>query len=291
MKTFGSVLITGGTGFFGRGCVRALLDGKLSDRVCIYSRDEYKQSLMRAEFKDDPRLRFFVGDVRDKDRLTQAMQGVNVVIHAAALKRVEVGEYNPAEMVKTNVLGSMNVIDAAYLAGVQKVVMLSTDKACEPANAYGASKLMAEKLFLAANVTHGMARTYTGPKYAVCRYGNVAGSTGSVIPTWRRILAEGGRLSVTDRWCTRFFMTLDEAVRLVINTATTMKGGELAIPQLPAYRLQDLVVALGGNLEAVKSTGLGKGEKLHESMVPGATSYEARRMTIDELREALSHVV
>jgi FlaA1/EpsC-like NDP-sugar epimerase len=282
MKSFGSVLITGGTGFFGHGCVRALLDGKLSDRVCIYSRDEYKQSLMRAEFKDEPRLRFFVGDVRDKDRLTQAMQGVDVVIHAAALKRVEVGELNPAEMVKTNVLGSMNVIDAAHLAKVAKVVMLSTDKACEPTNTYGASKLTAEKLFLAANATH------LGTRYSVCRYGNVAGSTGSVIPTWRALAMKGIALSMTDPECTRFYMTLTEAVRLVLGTVTSMKGGELAIPQLPAYRLADLSAAIGTT--AIKITGLGDGEKMHESMVPGATSAQARRMTVEELREALSHV-
>lgn len=277
---FKSVLITGGTGFFGNGMVRALLVQNLSERICIFSRDEYKQALMRAEFNDDPRLRFFVGDVRDRDRLTRAMQGVTLVVHAAALKRVETGEYNPTELVRTNVLGSMNVIDAAIDAGVARVVALSTDKACEPANAYGASKLMLEKLFLAANNTRGA----DGPMFSVCRYGNVANSTGSVIPTWH---AAGDRVvTLTDPDCTRFFMSLAEAVRLVMNTARTMKGGELAIPTLPAYRLADLAEAMGVKY---RKTGLGAGEKMHESMIPGHTSEHARRMTVGEIREAISH--
>lgn len=281
--TYRSILVTGGTGFFGRGFVHAVLDQKLTDRICVLSRDEYKQALMRAEFGDDPRIRWFVGDVRDADRLRRAMEGVQLVVHAAALKRVEVGEYCSDEMVKTNVLGSMNVIEAATAAGVERVVALSTDKACEPVNAYGASKLLAEKLFLSANNARGTA----GPRFAVCRYGNVAGSTGSVIPTWRRMIEAGQTITVTDPECTRFWMRLDEAVRLVLNTAKTMKGGELAIPNLPAYRLGDLVKALGANF---RTTALGAGEKRHESMVPGATSEHARRMTVNELKEALSYV-
>ncbi len=281
--TYQSILITGGTGFFGRGFVHAVLDQQLTERVCVLSRDEYKQATMRAEFGNDPRLRFFVGDVRDAERLRRAMDGVELVVHAAALKRVEVGEYDSDEMVKTNVVGSMNVIQAATDAGVAKVVALSTDKACEPVNAYGASKLLAEKVFLAANNARGA----TGPRFAVCRYGNVAGSTGSVIPTWRRELAAGREVVITDPECTRFWMRLDEAVRLVLQTARTMKGGELAIPNLPAYRLGDLAIALGAKF---KRTRLGAGEKRHESMVPGATSEHARRMTITELKEVLQHV-
>lgn len=281
--TYQSILITGGTGFFGRGFVRTVLDQQLTERVCVLSRDEYKQATMRAEFGNDPRLRFFVGDVRDAERLRRAMDGVELVVHAAALKRVEVGEYDSGEMVKTNVVGAMNVIQAATDAGVAKVVALSTDKACEPVNAYGASKLLAEKLFLAANNARGAA----GPRFAVCRYGNVAGSTGSVIPTWRRELAAGRDLVLTDPDCTRFWMSLDQAVQLVLSTAATMCGGELAIPDLPAYRVGDLAAAMGGQ---IRVSALGAGEKRHESMVPGATSEHARRLTIIELKEALPHV-
>jgi FlaA1/EpsC-like NDP-sugar epimerase len=281
---FGSVLITGGSGFFGQGLVRELLRQNLSERICIYSRDEYKQATMRAELKDDARLRWFIGDVRDAQRLRRAMlHGVDLVVHAAALKRVEVGEYNPDEMVKTNIIGSMNVIEAAIDVGVARVVALSTDKACEPANAYGASKLVLEKLFLAANNVTGA----EGPRFAVCRYGNVANSTGSVIPTW---LAAGADqvVNLTHPDCTRFYMSLADAVRLVLNTARTMKGGELAIPNLPAYRLGDLAHALGVKF---RETGLGAGEKMHESMVAGQTSQHARRMTVEEIREALRHVL
>lgn len=279
---FKSILITGGTGFFGQGLVRELLRQSLSDRICVYSRDEYKQSLMRAALGDDTRLRWFIGDVRDRDRLTRAMHDVDLVVHAAALKRVEVGEYNPTEMVKTNVIGSMNVIEAATDAGVERVLALSTDKACEPANAYGASKLMLEKLFLAANNM----RSAGGPLFAVCRYGNVANSTGSVIPTWRAASAEKV-VNLTDPECTRFYMSLAGAVRFVMETARSMKGGELAIPNLPAYRLADLAAAMGVRY---RKTGLGSGEKMHESMTPGCTSEHARRMTVEEIREALRHV-
>jgi len=281
--TYNGILITGGTGYFGRGFVRTVLDRQLSERVCVLSRDEYKQALMRAEFGNDPRLRFFVGDVRDCERLRRAMEGVELVVHAAALKRVEVGEYCSDEMAKTNVIGSMNVIQAATDAGVVKVVALSTDKACEPVNAYGASKLLAEKLFLAANNSRGA----HGPRFAVCRYGNVAGSTGSVIPTWRRLIQAGQAVSMTDPDATRFWMRLDEAIQLVLYTAETMQGGELSIPALPAYRLSDLAKAMGASPRVM---GLGAGEKLHESMRPGETSEHARRMSIDELRNELEHV-
>lgn len=280
---FQGILITGGTGYFGRGFVRTVLDRQLSERVCVLSRDEYKQALMRAEFGNDPRLRFFVGDVRDCERLRRAMEGIELVVHAAALKRVEVGEYCSDEMAKTNVMGSMNVIQAATDARVAKVVALSTDKACEPVNAYGASKLLAEKLFLAANNARGA----HGPRFAVCRYGNVAGSTGSVIPTWRRLIQAGQAVSMTDPDATRFWMRLDEAIQLVLYTAETMLGGELSIPALPAYRLGDLARAMGA---LPRVMGLGDGEKLHESMRPGETSDLARRMSIDELRKELEHV-
>jgi UDP-N-acetylglucosamine 4,6-dehydratase len=278
--------VTGGSGFFGQGFVKAAL-AQGSERVCVLSRGEYAQHLMRQEFGDEPRLRFFVGDVRDRDRLRRAMEGIEVVVHAAALKRVEVGEYDAIEMAKTNVGGAQNVIEAATDAGVQKVVALSTDKAFEPINAYGASKLLAEKLFLAANNSRGA----HGPIFAVTRYGNVAGSTGSVIPSWRGAMAGGRTVQIRDGRATRFWMTLDEAVELVLNAIATMQGGELIVPDLPAYELRDLAQAMGIFGGAwVLGGGLGAGEKLHEGMAPGVTSDKARRMTVGELEEALCHV-
>lgn len=274
-----NLLITGGTGFFGRGYVRMALDRGV-DRVCVFSRGEYQQALMRQEFGNDPRLRFFVGDVRDLNRLHRAMDGCDTVIHAAALKRVEVGEYDSSEMVKTNVLGTMNVIEASTLAGVRKVVFLSSDKACEPSNCYGGSKFVAEKLILAANNSRGAC----GPIFAVTRYGNVSGSTGSVIPTWLREIEHGRPVRLTHPDATRFWMTRQEACELVWDTVKTMQGGELAIPDLPAYRLADLAHAIGAEYHI---TGLGRGEKMHESMRPGQTSAEARRMTVEEIREGV----
>jgi FlaA1/EpsC-like NDP-sugar epimerase len=273
-----SVLITGGTGSFGRAFAKASLEDY--ERVCILSRDEHKQAVMREELGDHPALRFFIGDVRDYSRILRAMRDVDHVVHAAALKRIEVGHYCPDEMVKTNVLGTMNVIQAADDAGVKKMVTLSTDKACQPISAYGHSKAMAECLTLAANNTTGR----FGTRYAVTRYGNVAGSAGSVIPKWRELKARGEGVKMTDPACTRFWMTMDEAVSLVHNTLDTMTGGELNIPELPAYKVADLAVAMDcwGT-----STGLPPWEKMHECMRDGESSEIARRMTIDVLREAL----
>jgi len=275
-----SVLITGGSGAFGTAFARRLLtDG--CDRVCIFSRGEKRQAEMRDEFGSDARLRWFIGDVRDRDRLKRAMDGVELVVHAAALKRIEVGHYNPIEMVNTNVMGAVNVIEAAQDAGVARVVALSTDKAWQPVSAYGHSKAMAESLFLAANNT---GRT----RFAVTRYGNVSGSSGSVIPRWRKMIADGVQaLPVTDPECTRFWMLMSEAVELVVSTAKTMRGGELAIPELPAYRVGDLAEAMGVPYVV---TGLHGWEKKHEGMRDGMTSDIARRMSVDELREALKHV-
>lgn len=274
-----NILITGGTGYFSRHFVRYLLDNNLADRICVYSRDEYKQSVMKHDFVDD-RMRYFIGDVRDIRRLTRAMHGVDTVIHAAALKRIEVGQYAPEEMVQTNVGGAMNVVDAAYSAGVDKVVALSTDKAYQPISPYGQSKAMAESLFLAANATHN------GPKYAVVRYGNVWRSTGSIVPVWEDLLARGNpRVPVTDPDCTRFFMTANQACELVHDTIKTMYGGELVIPEdLPAYRVGDLAEAMGAEMAVGV---LPPWEKLHEGMKDGVTSDKARRMTIAELQEAL----
>lgn len=245
-------------------------------RICIFSRDEHKQAAMREEFQDD-RLRFFIGDVRDRDRLWRAMRGVDVVIHAAALKRIEVGAYNPDEMVKTNVVGAMNVIGAAELAGVERVVLVSTDKAYQPISPYGLSKAMAESMFLNAN------RGF--PVFSVCRYGNVWGSTGSVAPRWKR-LAGSGVVPVTDPHCTRFFMRPEEAASFVFKTVMDMPHA-VAVPDLPAYRLGDLAEAFGARMQI---TGLPAYEKLHESMDENHSSDKARRMTVDELKEAICSI-
>lgn len=272
------VLITGGTGFLGHGLVRRLLDDGVP-RICVYSRSEYLQARMRAEFNDDPRLRWFIGDVRDKARLEWAMESVSFVIHAAALKRIETGAYNPDEFVKTNVIGSMNVIEAARRARVAKCLLVSSDKAFEPVSPYGQTKALAESLFLTANDTAPY-----GPRFGVVRYGNVWNSTGSVLPMWLDALKRGDILKVTDPEVTRFFMWREEAVSLVLDTLRTMVGGEIAIPDLPAYRLGDLVEALGAKAEVI---GLRDHEKRHESMGYGKCSVDARRMSVEELKEAV----
>ncbi len=219
-----SVLITGATGFLGRGLVRQLLENGC-ERVCVFSRGEYAQATMRAEFQDDKRLRWFIGDVRDKDRLELAMERVDAVIHAAALKRIEVGAYQPGEMVKTNVIGSQNVIEAARRQKVGKVLLISSDKAFEPVSPYGQTKALAESLFLTANDIYPH-----GPRYSVVRYGNVWNSTGSIVPTWKGLIAAGAiAVPVTAPGCTRFFMRLDEAVALVLGTLAAMRGGAKAV--------------------------------------------------------------
>ncbi len=270
-----SILITGGTGSFGRAFIARLLANAGSERICCFSRGEHAQADMRAEFNDD-RLRWFIGDVRDRDRLRRAFEGVDIVVHAAALKRIEVGAYNPIEMVKTNVIGTMNVIEAAMDAGVDEVVALSSDKAYQPISPYGQTKALMEGLMLAAN----NASPHT--RFAVTRYGNVAGSAGSVIPLWRGCKY----VHVTDPDCTRFWMTMDEAVDLVLETIDTMPG-EIVIPSLPAFRLGDLMEIMGceGTI-----TGLPKWEKMHEGLRDGLTSDSVRRMTVAELRKALEAV-
>lgn len=287
------VLITGGTGTFGQAMARHILEQEVygtsaSHHLAIFSRDEVKQHRMLQTYTNSERerIRMFIGDVRDKDRLRRAFEGVDIVLHAAALKRIEVGHYNPMEMVKTNVIGTMNVIEAAQDAGVAKVVALSTDKAFQPVSPYGTSKALLESITRAANNTRGA----NGPRYAVTRYGNVAGSTGSVIPIWRKKIARGEPIQVTDPECTRFWMDVDEAITLVWDTALTMEGGELVIPpHLPAYRLMDLAVAMtdNGRLADVEIVGLPRWEKRHESMDNGYSSDTARRMDIDELKQRL----
>lgn len=283
-----SVLITGGTGAFGQAFVYHLLGmphPSAPERIAVYSRSEYRQFLMAKELESidtNKALRFLIGDVRDRDRLRRALEGIDVVIHAAALKRIEVGHYNPLEMKKTNIDGAANLIEAAQDAGVHKVVFLSSDKAYQPISPYGLSKALAESLFLAANNTRG----WHGPIYAVCRYGNVWRSTGSVVPVWEGILKSGkDTVPVTNPKCTRFFMRMSEAIDLVLNTVETMQGGEINIPTLPAYSLGDLAEAMGAKMQI---TGLPAWEKLHESMSYNNSSDLTLRMSINWLKEELA---
>lgn len=261
------ILVTGGTGSFGKRFTEIALRDYDPKKLIIFSRDEWKQSEMAREFHD-PRIRFFIGDVRDKERLQRAFDGVQIVIHAAALKQIPTAEYNPLEVIKTNVLGAANVIDAAIDRGVEKVVALSTDKAANPINLYGASKLCSDKLFIAANV-------YSGPhetQFSVVRYGNVVGSRGSVIPLFLK-MRDKGSIPITDARMTRFWITLDQGVELVLNSLRYMKGGEIFVPKVPSMNIMDLAAAIapGCRTEVV---GIRPGEKLHEVMVP---ADDARR--------------
>ena len=257
-----SILVTGGTGSFGKAFLREVLDNHNPRRVVVFSRDELKQYEVRNLFNNDPRLRWFIGDVRDERRLVRALHGVEYVVHAAALKQVDTAEYNPFEFVKTNVLGSHNVIEASIDAGVKKVVALSTDKASSPINLYGATKLTADKLFITGN--HYAAAYPT--RFAVVRYGNVMGSRGSVIPFFRRLGEEGKPLPITDMQCSRFFITLPQAVQMVIDTFELMQGGELLVPRIPSMKVTDLAHAVVPGAELV-DVGLRPGEKLHEEMI------------------------
>jgi UDP-N-acetylglucosamine 4,6-dehydratase len=257
-----SILVTGGTGSFGKAFIRYALDHLSPQRLVVFSRDELKQYEAREFFANDPRLRWFIGDVRDRARLVRAMHGVDYVVHAAALKQVDTAEYNPFEFVQTNVGGSQHVVDAAIECDVRKVVALSTDKASSPINLYGATKLVADKLFVSANHYAAAGRT----RFAVVRYGNVMGSRGSVIPLFRRLDAEGRSLPITDKRMTRFWITLDQAVRFVVDSFDLMQGGELYVPRLPSMRIMDLVEAVAPDA-ATHEVGIRPGEKLHEEMI------------------------
>jgi UDP-N-acetylglucosamine 4,6-dehydratase len=257
-----SVLITGGTGSLGKALVNKLLKETSSRRVAIFSRDELKQQQMREELGNDDRLRWFLGDIRDLDRLKRAFHNVDFVIHAAALKQVDTGEYNPMEFIKTNVLGSQNVIDASIETGVKRVVALSTDKASSPINLYGATKLTADKLFVAAN---NYGHSY-GTTFSVVRYGNVMGSRGSVIPFFKNLAEQGKPIPITDLRMTRFWISIGDAVQFVFDSLEIMTGGELYVPRIPSMKIVDLAAAVapGAKLEQV---GMRAGEKLHEEMI------------------------
>ncbi|MBQ0140957.1 MAG: UDP-N-acetylglucosamine 4,6-dehydratase (inverting) [Kurthia sp.] len=254
-----TVLITGGTGSFGKKFVRKALTLGVK-KIIVFSRDELKQYEMKQEFTDE-RIRFFIGDVRDKERLYRAFDGVDIVIHAAAMKHVDACEYNPFEAVKTNIHGAQNIIDAAIDKGVEKVIALSTDKACSPINLYGATKLASDKLFIAANAYVGEKKT----KFAVVRYGNVVGSRGSVVPFFKK-MRETGTLPVTDERMTRFWITLEHGVQFVIDNLSRMHGGELFVPKIPSMNVVDLAKAIGPDCE-IKIVGIRPGEKLHEAMI------------------------
>jgi UDP-N-acetylglucosamine 4,6-dehydratase/5-epimerase len=268
-----SILITGGTGSFGKAFIRELLDKHDPRRAVIYSRDELKQYECRQLFNDDKRLRWFIGDIRDQHRLNRAMHGVDYVVHAAALKQVDTAEYNPWEFVQTNIVGSQNVIEACIDAGVKRVIALSTDKASSPINLYGATKLTADKLFITGN--HYAAAYPT--RFAVVRYGNVMGSRGSVIPFFRKLGEAGESLPITDLRMTRFFITLPQAVKFVMDSFEMMHGGELYVPRIPSMKITDLAQAIAPGA-AMHNMGLRPGEKLHEEMISAEEGRRALRM-------------
>ena len=266
-----SILITGGTGSFGRQYVRTILARYQPKRLIVYSRDELKQFEMAEQFPVSKHgcMRYFIGDVRDRDRLTMAMQRVDFVIHAAALKQVPAAEYNPMECIKTNIHGAENVIQAALAADVDKVIALSTDKAASPINLYGATKLVSDKLFVAANNMAGGHPT----RFAVVRYGNVVGSRGSVVPFFRKLINEGGdHLPITDVRMTRFWITLQQGVGFVLKNFERMCGGEIFVPKIPSVRITDLATAMAPKL-AQKIIGIRPGEKIHEVMCPADDSH------------------
>ncbi|OGZ62606.1 MAG: UDP-N-acetylglucosamine 4,6-dehydratase (inverting) [Candidatus Staskawiczbacteria bacterium RIFCSPHIGHO2_02_FULL_34_10] len=261
-----TILITGGTGSFGQKFTETVLKNHNPKAIRIFSRSEYLQWEMAQKFKDE-RLRFFIGDIRDKERLSRAMNGVDIVVHAAALKQVPIAEFNPMEAIKTNINGTANVVDVAIDNGVEKAILISTDKAVNPVNLYGATKLCAEKLFIQANAYVGSRKT----KFSCVRYGNVVGSRGSVVPVFLE-QKKTGTLTVTDEKMTRFWITLEQGVALVINSIASMYGGEIFIPKIPSMKIMDLVKVISPEAQ-VKITGIRPGEKLHEILL---TADEAR---------------
>ncbi len=267
-----TILLTGGTGSFGHKFTEILLKEYNPSSLRIYSRGEYNQYKMGQKFKDD-RIRFLIGDVRDRDRLNRAMNGADIVIHAAALKQVPACEYNPIEAVRTNIDGAVNIIDAAIDNSVEKVMAISTDKAVHPVNLYGATKMVAEKLFVQGNAYSGKNRT----KFSCARYGNVIGSRGSVIPLFKK-QKDTGVLTITDERMTRFWLTLDQGVHFVLNSLDIMHGGEIFVPKIPSMRIKDLADAIAP--EAKKEfTGIRPGEKLHEILITEDESRHAKEFS------------
>lgn len=266
-----SVLVTGGTGSFGQAFIRYLFDRYAPKRVVVFSRDELKQHDMQQVFSP-PQLRYFIGDVRDEERLRRALVGIEFVVHAAALKQVPAAEYNPIEAIKTNILGAENIINASINSGVRRVIALSTDKAVNPVNLYGATKLCADKLFVAANNLSSGRET----RFAIVRYGNVIGSRGSVIPLFRR-MRETGSIPITDERMTRFWISLDDGVFFVDRCLRMMRGGEIFVPKIPSMRITDLAEAIAPGCKR-EIVGIRPGEKLHEVLVPR-----------DEARSTTSH--
>lgn len=263
-----TVLVTGGSGSFGTRFAEIALRDYQPAKLIVYSRDEYKQFVLAQKIVD-PRMRFFIGDVRDLSRLQLALREVDIVVHAAAMKQVPIAEYNPMECVKTNVLGADNVVQAAIACGVEKVIALSTDKASNPINLYGATKLASDKIFVASNSLSGS----VGTRFSVVRYGNVVGSRGSVVPYFRDLIARGtDHLPITDERMTRFWITLDQGVHFVVSCLSSMQGGELFVPKLPSMRVVDLARVMAPQLEH-RIIGVRPGEKVHETMI---TEEDAR---------------
>lgn len=265
-----NILVTGGTGSFGKRFIKTVLENFDVKKIVIYSRDELKQFEMQEQFKKySEKLRFFIGDVRDKERLSLALRGINIVIHAAAIKQVPAAEYNPMECIRTNINGAENIVEVALEQGVEKVIALSTDKAANPINLYGATKLCSDKLFVAGNNLAGDRKT----RFSVVRYGNVAGSRGSVVPFFKSLIAKGAtELPITDKNMTRFWITLDQGVQFVLNNLLRMQGGEIFVPKIPSAKIVDLATAIAPNLKQ-KEIGIRPGEKIHEVMCPKDDSY------------------
>ncbi len=263
-----SILVTGGTGSFGKRFVKTILQNYKVKKIVIYSRDEYKQYLMSQDI-DNKFMRYFIGDVRDKERLTMAMKGIEIVVHCAAMKQVPASEYNPMECIKTNIYGAENVIHASIENNVQKVIALSTDKAANPINLYGATKLASDKLFVAANNIVGDKIT----RFSVVRYGNVVGSRGSVVPFFKKIAEnKNDKLPITDMRMTRFWITLQQGVDFVIDSFKYMQGGEIFVPKLPSVLISDLAKSINPNAE-IEIIGIRPGEKIHEVMCPEDDSH------------------
>jgi UDP-N-acetylglucosamine 4,6-dehydratase len=267
-------LITGGTGSFGKAFIKRLLSTTAVRRVVVFSRDELKQFEMSEDYQGESRIRFFIGDVRDADRLARAFDGVDIVVHAAALKQVPAVEYNPIEAVRTNINGAENIINAALDRGVQRVIALSTDKASSPINLYGATKLVSDKLFVNGNAYVGGRPT----RFSVVRYGNVVGSRGSVVPFFKRLVAQNAQeIPITDERMTRFWITLPQGVQFVMDNLERMRGGEIFVPKIPSMRVTDLAAVLAPKI-GLKIVGIRPGEKIHEEMI----SVDDARRTVDQ---------